>query len=56
MVPFLVRYVENCFQKFVCRWIMSDQKVVSRYLGWTFSETTQGGTIRLECGKISPEV
>jgi len=40
MVSFLVGYVENYFQKFLCMQIMSDQKVVSHYLGWTFSETS----------------
>ena len=50
IVSFLLGYVKNYFQKFVCRRIMSDQKVVSHYLGWTFSETTKCGTIRLECG------
>jgi len=47
IVSFLEGYVENYFQKFVCWQIMSDRKVGSHYLGWTFSETTQCGTIPL---------
>ena len=36
MVSFLVGYVRNCFQKFVCMQIMSDQSMA-------FSETTKRG-------------
>ena len=56
MVSSLEGYVEKKIHKFVCRRIMSDQKVVSHHLGLTFPEATQCGTIRLECVKVSPKV